>query len=576
MDKKQIAAILKEMAVLMEIRGDNPFKVRAHENAARILEGLNADIKDVVESGEITKIKGIGKGTADKITTLLNEGKLNEYDELKAAIPAGLLEMSKISGMGAKKIKAVWDELGITSIGELEKAAKADKLSGMKGFGGKTQEKILQNIELLKKFQDRHRLPTALEAGQLLLDALKDLPGIIRCEVAGSLRRWKETIKDVDLVVSAADADRAAIMGHFTTLPAVQTINAKGDTKSSVVLENGISADLRIVADEQFPYILHHSTGSKEHNVAMRQHAIKRGMKISEWGVFKDEENIPCKDEAEIFRNLGMVYITPELRENYGEIDAALENRLPELIEMSDIKGMIHAHSTWSDGVHSIEEMARACQESGYEYLAISDHSKAAAYANGLSEERIKQQHAEVDDLNAKLKGFRVLKGIECDILRGGELDYTDEVLATFDLVIASIHSSFNMTEAEGTQRIINAMENPYVTILGHPTGRLLLKRDGYPINHHAVIDAAAELGVCIEINANPRRLDLDWRYCQYAKEKGVKIAINPDAHRIAGLEDMKYGLGIARKGWLTKADILNTYSVEDVLAFAQKRNKGS
>lgn len=572
MDKKQIAKILKEMAVLMEIRGDNPFKVRAHENAARILEGLNADIKELVDSGEITKIKGIGKGTAEKIVTLLNDGKLDEFEELKAEIPAGLLEMSKISGMGAKKIKAVWVELGITTVAELEAAAKEDRLSGMKGFGGKTQEKILQNIELLKKFQDRHRLPYAVEAGNMLLETLKALPGVIRCEIAGSLRRWKETVKDIDLVVSAADKDRAAIMDHFTSLPAVEVVNGKGDTKSSVVLDNGISADLRIVADDKFPYILHHFTGSKEHNVAMRQHAIKNGMKISEYGLFKGEEIIPCRDETEIFQKLGMAYIAPELRENYGELDAALENRLPDLIELSDIKGIIHAHSTWSDGANTLEEMANGCQALGYEYLAISDHSKAAAYANGLSEDRIKQQHAEIDELNATLSGFRILKGIECDILRGGELDYDDEVLATFDLVIVSIHSSFNMTEAEGTERIIKAIENPFVTILGHPTGRLLLKRDGYPINHHAVIDAAAELGVCIEINANPRRLDIDWRYCQYAKEKGLTIAINPDAHRLAGYDDMQYGVGVARKGWLTKDDILNTGSADDVLAFANKR----
>lgn len=574
MDKKQIAKVLEEMALLLEIKGENIFKVRAHENAAGALDGLTGDLEALVETGEIIEIKGIGKGMADKIKTLLQEGALPEHRRLKESVPAGLLEVAKISGMGPKKIKAVWDELGVTTVEELEAACKADRLSGMKGFGAKTQEKILHNIELMKKFKERHLLSEAREEAQKLYDALKDFPGVIRCEIAGSLRRWKETIKDVDIVASAEDKDRAAIMDHFTTLPTVESVVGKGDTKSSVVLQSGINADLRIVSDAEFPYTLHHLTGSKEHNVAMRQHAIKMGLKMSEYGLFKGEENIPCKDEADIFRNLGMAYIPPELRENYGEIEAAQENRLPKLIEMKDIRGIIHTHTDWSDGVNTIEEMARACQKLGYEYLAISDHSKVAAYAGGLNEERVRQQQEEIDKLNAQMNGFRILKSIECDILSDGRLDFSDEVLASFDLVIISVHSKLNMTREEATQRILRALENPYVTILGHLTGRLLLSREGYPLDHHAIIDAAAKLGVSIEINANPYRLDLDWRFCKYAIDKGVMISINPDAHRIAGFADMEYGVGVARKGWLSKENVLNTYSADDVLAFARRRRE--
>ncbi len=575
-DKKEIAAILKEMAVMLEIKGENIFKVRAHENAARVLEGLTGDLKALVDSGEITAIKGIGKTMAEKIATLLNTGRLESYEKLKASIPPGLLEMTHIPGMGPKKIKAVWEELGITTVDDLAAACREDRIAGLKGFGAKTQEKILQGIEMMRKYAERFLLSEAREQGEKLFAAVRELPGIIRCQVAGSLRRWRETVKDIDIVASAKEADRPGIMEKFTTLPLVKTVIAKGDTKSTVMLENGMHADLRIVSDEEYPHLLHHLTGSKEHNVAIRQHAIQRGMKVSEYGLHRGEERILCKDEAEIYRQLGMAYIPPELRENHGEIEAALAGSLPELVTREDLRGIIHVHTTWSDGVNSIAEMAEACRERGYAYLAVSDHSKTAAYAGGLSEERIRRQHAEIDALNEKLSGFRILKSIECDILSGGELDYDDETLARFDLVIVSVHSRLKMTREEATRRIIRALENPYTTILGHPTGRLLLSREGYELDHHAVIDAAAQLGVCIEINANPRRLDLDWRYCKYAAEKGVMIAINPDAHRISMLDDVQYGVGIARKGWLTKENVLNCRSAEEVLAFARKRRERS
>ena len=571
-DQKEIARMFREYAAFQEILGENPFRVRANENAARIIEGITGDLEELVKSGEITQIKGIGSGIAEKIQRILETGTFPEYEALKQKIPAGLLEMLKIPGMGPKKVKAVWEKLGITTIGELEHACHENRLAMLEGFGQRSQEKILQGIALVKKFKERHLISEARAEALLLFEAVKNFPGVIRCEIAGSLRRWKETVKDIDIVASAEDAARQAIMNHFTTRPNVETVIAQGDTKSSVVLKSGINADLRLVTDTQFPYALHHFTGSKEHNIAMREHAISLGLKMNEYGLFQGEENLPCRDETEIFARLGMDFIPPELRENTGEIEAALNRSLPELVEHKHLKGMIHVHSNYSDGVNTIEEMALACRDRGYEYMVLCDHSKSSYYANGLNEERIRQQHEEIDRLNQKLEGIRILKGIECDILPDGSLDFSDEVLASFDVVVASVHSRFNMTEEEATRRIIRALENPYTTILGHPTGRLLLAREGYPVDLHRVLEAAAHLGVAVEINANPHRLDLDWRFCKFARRLGVMISLGPDAHQVRGLDDMIYGVGIARKGWLGPENILNTLTADQLLAFARKR----
>jgi len=572
-DKKYVIQHLEEMAVLLELSGANPFKARAFSNAARTLQGVPEDIEELIRSGRLTEIKGIGKSIAEFITELVETGKAGELEQLKSTIPPGLIEMLKIPGMGPKKIKAVWEKLSITTLGELEYACKENRLVDLEGFGQKTQEKILAGIEMVKRFSERHLLSEVREQAEMLFEQVRTFSGIIRSEIAGSLRRWKETVKDIDILVSAKDEDRDAIMDRFTGLPQVETVVAKGRTKSSVVLQSGINADLRVVSDEQFPYALHHFTGSKEHNIAMRELARTMNLKMNEYGLFRNEtENIPCRDEAEIFRELKLQFIPPELRENYGEIEAAQENRIPELVDWQDLRGMVHVHSNFSDGVNSIEELARFCRESGYEYLVISDHSQSAAYANGLTEERIVQQHQVIDELNGKLGDFRILKSIECDILPDGSLDYSDEVLARFDLVIASIHSRFKMSEEEATERLITAIRNPYVTIIGHPTGRLLLAREGYPVDMLRLIQAAAEEQVSIELNANPHRLDIDWRWLREAKAHGVKISINPDAHRIEGIADTRYGVGIARKGWLSREDVLNCFSAEDVLAFARRR----
>ena len=575
LDKKQVAAKLKEMVVLLELQDENRFKVRAYQNAARTLETLSEDLGTLIAEGKLMEIRGIGSAMAEKITSIYQTGSHPEYDKLRAGIPDGLLELLRIPGLGPRKVKLLWEKLDISTIGSLEYACQENRLLGLEGFGPRSQQKILDGIEMLRKFKDRHRLSDARLAAEELQKTMSNFPGVIRCEIAGSLRRWRETVKDIDILASAAEKDAPAIMQKFVSLPAVETVSARGHTKSSVVLKSGIQADLRVVTDAQFPFALHHFTGSKEHNIALRARAKNLDCKINEYGLFHGDELLACGNEEEIYQKLGLRFIPPELRENLGEIEAAEKGELPHLVQAEDIQGMLHVHSQYSDGVSSIPEMADACRRGGYRYLLICDHSRSSFVAHGLTEERVAEQHREIDRLNAAAdNSFRILKGIECDILPDGRLDFSDEILATFDAVVASIHSRFNMTETQATDRIIKAMRNPYVTILGHPTGRLLLARDGYPLNIPAILRAAAELGVAIELNANPHRLDLDWRFCRQAREMGVKISINPDAHRLQGLEDMRYGLGIARKGWLRKEDVLNAGSLQDFRRFAAARRK--
>ncbi|MCL4706392.1 DNA polymerase/3'-5' exonuclease PolX [bacterium] len=565
MDKKQVIEILEEIGTLLELKGENPFKTRAYENAARALRGVSEDLNELVASNRLRGIKGIGEAISEKITTLVTTGTLKYYEELRRSFPPGIMELLRIPGLGPKKAKKLLDDLGVASIDDLEKACKENRVAKLEGFSAKSQQNLLDGIQQIRQFASRHLYHHAEQAARPLFEAVKKHAKVIRAELAGSLRRHKETIKDIDIVASCKEADRAAIMDFFTKLPTVQNIIAKGDTKSSVLLENGIAADLRLTTDKDFPYLLHHLTGSAEHNIALRGHGQKLGIKVSEWGLFKGEKLIRCKDETEIFAALGMSYVPPELREDMGELDAALQDKIPRLIENEDLKGVLHCHSTYSDGANSIREMAEECRRLGFEYFGICDHSMSVYYAKGLPPERVKQQHKEIDKLNAELKGFHIFKGTECDILPDGKLDYPDNVLASFDFVVASIHSSMNMTEEQATKRLIKAMEHPAVKIIGHPTGRLLLGREGYPINHRKVIEAAAELGVSIEINASPHRFDLDWRYCKYAAEKGVQISINPDAHEVAGIADIFYGVGIARKGWLRKNEVLNTKSTKEI-----------
>jgi len=573
MNKKQIASILDEMGTLFELKGENPFKCRAFHNAARVVEGLTADISALVESGEIRSVKGIGGGLAKVIGELVRTGSCVEHESVKSSLPEGLLQMLRIPGLGPKRIKILYEKLKIKSIEELKSACENHRLAKLDGFGEKTEENILKGIDLIAKSSDKHHYPAARMAAEKILEVIGALPEVKRCEVAGSLRRKKEIIGDIDIVVSSTEKSRGKIFDAFVEHADVQSVIGRGDTKSSVVLKSGINCDLRIVTDAEFPFALNYFTGSKEHNVEMRSRARKHGLSLNEYAFTgiegekkKKKSVIPrCKSEEEIYKALGLTYVPPELRENMGEIEAAEMGSLPVLIENADIRGTFHCHTSYSDGMNSLEEMAEAAQNLGWSYLGIADHSKVAAYAGGLSEARVKQQQKAIDKLNERLKGFHLFKGTEVDILADGSLDYPDKLLSTFDYVVIAIHSKFKMTEAEATKRMIKALKNKYVTCIGHPTGRLLLSRDGYPINMIDVIDAASDYGKAIEINSHPFRLDLDWRFVKYAKTKKVPIFINPDAHTTEGLKDVEYGVGIARKGWLEVKDVVNAWDLKKV-----------
>ncbi len=582
MDKNQIAGMLEDIAALLALKeGSNQFEVRAYENAARAVSGLDEDIEQLTLAGKLKGVPGLGQTIIKRIEEAVNTGHIAFLDELRANTPAIKLEMLRIPGVGPKKINAIYDQLHINSIAELEQAAREGKIARIPGFGKKTEENILQGIAFLTQHAERYLYPVVEAEAERIRKALAPLPEIVRLQVAGSLRRRRETVKDIDMVASVADDAgdniRRKIMDFFTSQPSVQAITGKGETKSSVILGDGIAMDLRVVKDSQFPYTLHHFTGSRDHNIALRRRALGMGMTINEYGLFKEKasglELVPCKDEADFYAALGMDYIEPELREDMGEIEAAIEHRLPVLVQESDLRGVLHVHSTWSDGQQTIREMAEGCIARGLTYLGITDHSKGAAYAGGLTADDLGRQHAEIDRLNKEFAGrLRILKGTECDILKDGTLDYPDDVLATLDFVVASIHSNFNLSPEEQTKRMIRAISNPYVNIIGHPTGRILLERAGYTLDMEAVIDAAAEQGVCIEINANPARLDMDWRLVKRARDKGMKIPVNPDAHNLAGLDDMRYGIGVARKGWLSANDVLNTMKTETLLTFFKKQ----
>jgi DNA polymerase (family 10) len=573
MDKKQVAAILDEMGTLFELKGENPFKCRAFHNAARVIEALTQDLAGLVDSGNIRGVKGIGEHLSEIITDLVKSGKSKEYEQVKASLPEGLLQMVRIPGLGPKRIKVLYEKLKLKSISELKEACENHRLAKLEGFGEKTEENILKGIELLTKSSDKHLYPHARESAEKILTALQKLKEVKRCEVAGSLRRRKEVIGDIDIVVSSEERHRKKIFDVFVSDPEVQSIIARGETKSSVLLKAGVNCDVRIVNDAEYPFALNYFTGSKEHNVEMRSRARTYGLSLNEYGFTRVEgaagkkaKSIPrCKDEAEIYASLDLAYVSPELRENMGEIEAAEKEQLPKLIEDEDVKGTFHCHTNYSDGANTLEEMAEAARRLGWAYLGIADHSKVAAYASGLSESKVKQQLKEIEKLNARLKNFRLFSGTEVDILPDGTLDYSDKLLAGLDHVVASIHSKFKMTEAEATKRVIKAIKNKYVTMLGHPTGRLLLSREGYPINMVEVIDAASDYGKAIEINAHPMRLDLDWRFVKYAKQKKVPIFINPDAHNTDGLRDVFYGVGIARKGWLEAKDVVNAWDLKKV-----------
>ena len=565
---KTAAIFVEEYGVLLELSGANAFRVRAYTNAVRALETLAAPLDEMLAAGTLTEVKGIGKSVAELVAEFAETGTARAYEELRAEVPAGLLEMLRVPGLGPRKIIAIREALGVADLDALAEAARAGQLADLKGFGKKTQENILKGIDYIRAHQGRFRADIARASADELLETLAQLPQTERVEVAGSLRRAKETVKDIDFVVSGTDADAiaAAFVGH----PEVKEILARGETKSSVRLKNGLQADLRVVAAAQFPYVLHHFTGSKEHNVALRARAQARGLKINEYGLYRGDALVECGDEAAFFAAMDLAHIPPELREGMGEIAAAEAGALPELVTAADIRGMLHVHSTYSDGADSLAAMAAAVRARGYEYLGMADHSQSAAYAGGLKPDAVKRQWEEIDRLNEEMAPFRIFKGIESDILTDGALDYDDDILAQFDYTVVSVHSQFNLDRDKMTDRIVRAIEHPAATIVGHLTGRLLLEREGYEVDIDRIIAAAAEHGVAIEINAHPARLDIDWRHVKKARDQGVSIAINTDAHSIGGLDHLPYGIGIGRKGWLRAEDVPNALDADTIAAWFQ------
>jgi DNA polymerase (family 10) len=572
-DRARVADALEEIGLLLELLGENPFKTRAYANGARILRGLDRDLAELIRTKELGTIKGFGAALVEKVTTLHETGSLPYLENLRREVPPGLLAWLDIPGLGPKKARTIHVALGISTFDELEEAARAGKIRVLEGFGETSEMKILEGIARVRSHAGRFLMPVARAEADRLVALLREVPGMTRVEAAGSVRRRAETSKDVDLVAVAKDT--VAAMDAFVSAVGVVEVTGRGETKCSLRLASGLAADLRVVPERSFPFALCYFTGSKAHNVALRSRAQKRGLKLNEYALVRESDGgeILCADEAAIYRALGLEFIPPELREDRGEIGAAEERRLPALLEDDDLRGILHCHSTWSDGQDSVARMAEAARERGMKYLGLTDHSRSAAYARGLTIERVAEQHAEIDAWNSKERnGFRILKGIECDILADGTMDYPDEVLASFDFVIASVHSRFQLSEKEQTGRIVRALRNPWVDVLGHPTGRLLLERDPYPVDLFRVLDVAVEEGVAVEINAHPMRLDLDPAALRYGVPKGMKTCIDPDAHETGGLDDVRWGIGVARRGWCTAADVLNAWSLERLLHWLEER----
>jgi DNA polymerase (family 10) len=571
MDARDVARVLDEIASLLELKGENPFKIRAYENAARALEGLTQDLGGLVEAGTLTGVRGIGDSIALRITELWKTGRMPYHEQLLAEVPAGWADMVRVPGLGAKKVRLLGEKLHITTLAQLKSAAEKGEIRALKGFGEQSERKILEGIALLDKGAGRFLAHETRTLAEQLLSGLRERVTLQAGEVGGSLRRWLETVKDVDLLVATKKPEKAT--QAFLALLPDATLIGSGDTKTSVRLRSGIAVDLRLVTLEQFPFALHYFTGSVAHNVRVRARAIERGMSLNEYEL-SGKKHAPIASEADLFRALDLDYIEPELREDRGEIEAAESRKLPRLVTMKDMRGILHCHTTYSDGRSTLVQMAEAAVAYGAEYLGISDHSVSARYARGMSEQDLKLQGAEIDGWNKRSKSLRILKGAEVDILPDGTLDYPDRILEKLEFVVASVHTNFTMSEKDMTARVIRALRNKHVSILAHPTGRYLLERDGYAVALEEIYRVAAEEGVIVEINSNPHRLDLDWREVIRAKARGVRFAVNPDAHHADGYGDLRYGLGSARKAWLTPQDVVNTLPLEKALALFRSRRK--
>jgi len=569
MKNAAIAKVFQDMADLLELKGENVFKIRAYQRAARAIEYLPKEIEIMLQEGEdLQTIPGVGEAIAKKTIELVNTGKLGAYEELKAQFPEGITKLLEIPGIGPKTANRLSIELGIMSVDELEQAIKDGRVAKLFRLGDKTADNILQQIQALRRKDQRIPIGEALPVVDEVLNALRQLPGVKNLTAAGSLRRFKETVGDIDLMGTAGNPEE--VINAFVNLPQIRDVVAKGPTKATVILPGGLQADLRMVEHDSFGSLLQYFTGSKQHNITLRTREQKRGLKLSEYGItdVKTDKLEKFATEEAFYRRLGLQYIPPEIREDQGEIELAEKNEVPKLIELSDIKGDIHAHTNWSDGQDSIEDMAKAAKAIGYQYLAITDHSAGRGIARGLSEERLRQQIQEIKRLNEQHKGIRIFTGTEVDIRADGSIDLPDKLLADLDIVVAAIHSAMNQSQEQITKRLLGAIENPYIDVIAHPTCRLLGEREPVAVDLEAVFRAAIKYNKALEINAMPSRLDLKDIHIYRARELGVKLIMGTDSHSTAHLGLMRFGIGIARRGWCQSKDVLNTRSVKEMLAF--------
>ena len=565
MKNQEIAKVFNDIADILEIKGDNPFRIRAYRRAAQNIDGFAGDIAETPEE-ELRKIPGIGHDLAEKIKEYVTTDHLEFYEELKKEVPHSLVEMLSVPSLGPKTVKMLFEKLKINNIDKLEQLAKKGELKGLPGIQAKTEENILKGIAMVRRRTDRFPIGRVLPIAEDILKKLKAAAPVKEIALAGSLRRWKDTIKDIDMLATSRDPKK--VMNVFTRLPHVKEVLMKGPTKSSIVTGENIQVDLRVVEEDSVGAALAYFTGSKAHNIRLREMAVKKGLKINEYGVFdvKTNKKIGGKNEADIYKALGLLFIPPELREDTGEIEAAFERKLPELFELSDIKGDLHVHTKYSDGSHDIEELVDEARKRGYKYIAITDHSKGLGVARGMSIEKLLEQNKKIEAVNKRLKNFFLLSGVEMDIRSDGTMDYPDEVLKKLDIVVASIHSGFRQSKEQLTKRLVSAMKNPFVSIIAHPTGRLIGERDAYDVDMDEVLMTARDTGAAIEVNAYPLRLDLSDIYIRKAKGMGIPLAISTDAHVAYQFDFMRYGVGIARRGWLEKKDVLNTYPYKALL----------
>ena len=568
---QRIAGLFNEIADLLEIMGENVFRIRAYRRAAQNIDSLSRDVGRMTEE-ELVSIPGIGKDLAAKILRFAETGSMEGYEELRKNVPEGVTLLLSVPGLGPKTAKLLHDRLRVKDIDELQHLAREHRLSALPGIKGKTEENILKGIEMLKRGRERMPIGRALPLAQEILSQLREKAPVRKLTLAGSLRRWKETVKDIDVLATSRESEK--VMNIFVRLPMIREVLMHGPTKSSVVITEGIQVDLRVVDEGSFGAALAYFTGSKSHNIRLREMAVKAGVKINEYGIFreKDDRRLGGEKEEDVYRLLGLPFIAPELREDTGEIDAALEDRLPALVELRDIKGDLHVHTKRSDGSHSVDELIRAARERGYRYIAVTDHTKGLGVARGLNEERILEELKEITAVNKKMKEFRVLMGAEVDIRSDNTLDLPDEILRQLDIVVASVHSGFRQGREQITRRLLSAIKNPYVRVIAHPTGRLIGERDAYDVDMERVFSAAKEEGKALEINAYPLRLDINDAFARRAGEMKIPVMINTDTHVINQFDFMIYGVSMARRGWLEKSDVVNTLGLQNLLKWLRKK----